>query len=285
MYRSIVFFGLIFMLLTGLLVSSCKKDDNSYNSYNDVIDATQDYVNGQQMMVLILNTYFKSISDSLLLETGRSHIDGASVYLKDGSPDTLLIRYPDWGTNDGYGHWRSGDIKVCLGQGFLNPEVPNQFRFDGFRYDKDSLRVDSLFVQYLGDVDAQSDLFHVFSDTIRHIFLDSSGTSKFWMKQSFIRYKDPSSEYHTALDRFDISGLIGGISRAGMNYSTEIPEDPALYNQFNCSFLKQGPLTIDFADTTQQGIIYFSKVDTCANQYVVEFDGNPFPALIYTHDW
>jgi hypothetical protein len=238
------------------------------------------------MMVLILNTYFKSVSDSLLLATGRSNIDGAVVYLIDGNPDTLLIRYPDWGTDDGYGHWRSGDIKISYDQVLLNPDAPSQFRFINFQYDKDTLRVDSLLVQYVGGVNAQSDLFHVFSDTIRQIFRDTSGISKFWMKQSFLRFKDASSVYHSPLDRFEISGLIEGKAREGLQYTTEVQEDTlALINQFDCFFLKQGPVSITFPENSVVGIIYFSEADTCANQYIAEFDGSPFPAPIYTRDW
>lgn len=285
MSKSVVLLALSFVLLGGLFFSSCKKDDNSYHSYHSNLDASRDYVIGQQMMVLILNTYFKSVTDSLLLATGRSDIDGAAVYLKEGISDTLLIRYPAWGTSDGYGHWRSGEIKVFENQGFQNPSGPNQFKFVNFHYDKDTLYVDSLYVQYLGDVNAQSDLFHVFSDTIRQVFSDTSGINKFWMQQSFLRYKDASSEYHSPLDRFEISGLLSGISREGVQYSTDTPEDPSILNQFDCSFLKQGPVNITFADTAYNGTVYFSKADTCANQYVAEFDGNPFPAPIYVRNW
>ena len=285
MSRFVIFFLLLFVLLNGLFFSSCKKDDNTYHSYNPSIAATKDYVVGQQMMVLILNTYFKSITDSLLLATGRSDIDGAAVYLHGWNSDTLLIRYPSWGAHDGYGHWRSGDIKVCVDQGILIPDVINQFRFVDFMYDKDTLRVDSLYVQYLGTVDAQSDMFHVYSDTIRQVFSDSSGTHKFWIQQSFLRFKDVASEFHMPLDRFEISGVFQGVSREGMSYSTNTPEDPALLNQFDCSFLKQGPVSIVFSDTTNTGSVYFSEADSCTNQYVFEFDGNPFPAPVYVRKW
>jgi hypothetical protein len=278
---SIVF---LCVFVVAIFFSSCKKDENSYYSYNSGIDAAKDYVVGQQMMALLLNTYFKSISDSLLLETGRSNIDGAAVYLKDGNPDTLLIRYPVWGTNDGYGHWRSGDIKVCAEDGFFNPSADYRFRFIDFLYDKDTLRVDSLSVQYM-EKDGPNDLFSVYSDTICQIFSDSSGVSKFWMNQSFLRIKDPSSVYYTLLDKFEISGSIEGVSRDGVHYQTKIVTDSTLLSQYNCSFLKQGPLSISFRDLPYDGTIHFSKADTCANQYVAELDGSPFPAPIYTHVW
>ncbi len=286
MPRSVVSVALSFVFIVGLFISSCKKDDNSYYSYNTGIDATKDYVIGQQMMVLILNTYFKSISDSLLLNTGHNNnIDGANVYLKSGVNDTLIIRYPWWGTDDGYDHYRAGEIKVCANEGFLNPGESYYLDFTNFMYDKDTLRVDSLNIIYLGKVNGQSDLFHIHSDSIFQIFSDSSGVNTFKMQQSFLRFEDPSSDYYTLDDKFEISGLFGGISREGVAYNTDISEEQALLNQFNCSFLKQGPIPILFSDTINNGTIYFSEADTCANQYVVEFDGNPFPAPIYTKDW
>lgn len=284
MSRLILTSVFLFVFLTGLLFSSCKKDDNSYYSYNTGIAATNDYVIGQQMMVLILNTYFKSISDSLLLATGRSDVDGAAVYIKNGAADTLLIRYPVWGTDDGYGHWRAGEIKVCTEDGFFNPSTDYRFYFVDFFYDKDTLRVDNLSMQYMGK-DGSNDLFSVYSDTILQIFSDSSGVNEFWINQSFLRYKDPSSIYYTLQDKFEVSGSFEGISIGGVNYHTEIFPDSALLNQYDCSFLKQGPCAINFGDFPYRGSVYFSEADTCANQYVVEFDGNPFPAPIYLRDW
>jgi hypothetical protein len=286
MSKSVVFLTLTIILLSGLFVSSCKKNENTYQNYNITIAATKDYVIGQHMMVLILNTYFKSITDSLLLATGRSDIDGAAVYLKGWDPDTLLIRYPYWGAEDGYGHWRSGDIKVCAEQGFLNTASVNHFSFINFMYDKDTLRVDSLFVHYLGSNGAQGDLFDVSSGVIRQIFSDASGTNTFWMKQLFVRYKDATSPFHTSYDLFEISGLFEGEAREGVNYTTEIMADTAaVLNQFDCPFLKQGPVNMAFRDLPVRGLVYFSASDTCANQYVAEFDGNPFPAPIYERKW
>jgi hypothetical protein len=285
MSRSVVYLLLLVALLNGLLFSSCKKDENTYRSYNPSIDAAHDYVIGQQMMVLILNTYYKSITDSLLLTTGRSNIDGAAVYLQEWNPDTLLIRYPSWGAHDGYGHWRAGEIKVCVDQGFLIPAAINQFCFVDFQYDKDTLRVDSLYVQYVGVVNAQSERFRVYSDTIRQVFSDSSGVNKFWMQQSFLMFKDTASDFHKLLNTFEISGVFQGIARGGVSYSTNTPEEPALLNQLDCSFLKQGPVSITFTDTTNTGLVYFSEADSCSNQYIFEFDGNPFPAPIYVRKW
>jgi len=284
MSRYLASIAFLCVFVVAIFFSSCKKDKNSYYSYNSGIDAAKDYVVGQQMMVLLLNTYFKSISDSLLLATGRSNIDGAAIYLKTGESDTLLIRYPVWGAYDGYGHWRSGDIKVCADQGFLNPSTAYPFYFIDFFYDKDTLRVDNLVLNYHGK-QGQDDLFSVFSDTIHQVFSDSSGLSKFWMNQSFLRIKDPSSVYYTLLDKFEISGSIEGISRDAVHYQTKIVTDSTLLSQYNCSFLKQGPLSISFRDLPYNGTIHFSKADTCSNQYIAEFDGSPFPAPIYTRYW
>lgn len=271
------------VIITALFISSCT-DDNTYFSYNQEVAATNDYVIGQQMMVLILNTYFKSISDSLLLATGKSNIDGASIFYNGGEFDTLLIRYPVWGNDDGYDHWRTGDIKVLTKQGFFNTEANYEFRFDGFFYDKDTLLVDSLTLRYMG-TNGQNDVFTVSSDTIWQIFSDTSGESRFWMQQSFQRFKDVSSVYHTPLDSFQIFGRFNGIARNKVLYATETAEGLALLNQFDCSFLKEGPVSISFEGVPYGGAVYFSDADTCVNQYVAELDGNPFPNYIYTHDW
>jgi len=271
------------VIITAMLISSCQ-DNNTYFSYDQEVAATNDYVIGQQMMVLIMNTYFKSIADSLLLATGKSHIDGASIFYTGGEFDTLLIRYPVWGNDDGYDHWRAGDISVSTNQGFFNTETIYKFKFDGFFYDKDTLLVDSLTLRYVG-MNGQNDIFTVSSDTIWQIFSDTSGKNRFWMQQSFQRFKDVSSAYHTPLDSFQIYGGFNGLSRNKVHYATETMETVPFLNQFDCAFLKKGPASISFEGVPYGGAVYFSDSDTCANQYIAELDGNPFPNFIYTHDW
>lgn len=286
MTRSIFIKNLTVIAVTILLLffASCK-DNNTYFSYNKEVTAANDYVIGQQMMVLILNTYFKSISDSLLLATGKSHIDGANIYYGGAEFDTLLIRYPIWGTDDGYGHWRSGDIRISTQQGFLNTETPGLLSFVDFRYDKDTLRAKNFYIHYLGSQASQSDKFHISSDSISLIYSDTNGVSIYKMQQSILRLKNSNDDYYTLEDQFEISNLFSGISREGISYHTETSMEQPLLNQFDCAFLKQGPVAISFDEVSYEAYVYFSDADTCANQYVAELDGNPFPNVIYTHDW
>ncbi len=275
--------ALLIFLAFGLLFTACK-DNNTYISYNREIDATNDYVTGQQTIVLLLNTYFKSISDSLLLADGQNTIDGANVSYNGGADDTLFIRYPSWGTDDGYGHWRAGVIKVTTKQGFFTTAANYRFIFSGFTYDKDTLRVDSMFMQYLGRTDG-NDLFSVVADTVYQIFIDSSGIHSFSMEQSFLRIKDGTSVYHTPFDRFEIDGKIEGTSRDGVRYTSVVAGDQLLLSQLDCPFLKQGFVSISYNEVFYEAMVYFSDTDTCANQYVAEIDGNPFPHPIYTKKW
>ncbi|MCF6342735.1 MAG: hypothetical protein L3J31_08030, partial [Bacteroidales bacterium] len=219
------------------------------------------------------------------LFTGHSNIDGANVSFGGAESDTLFIHYPAWGADDGYGHWRSGDIKVSTGQGFFEPSSIVRFHFIDFFYDKDTLHIDSLQVQFLGQPDGQNGLFSVSSDTIHRIFSDTSGVNRFWMQQSFLRLKDASSPYHTPLDKFAISGWLNGESGEGVCYFTETSEEQPLLNQLNCTFLKQGSVAISFSSLNYEGNIYFSDPDTCENQYVVIFDESPFPYPIYARNW
>lgn len=278
--KNLTVLAVIIMLL---FVTSCK-DDNTYFSYDQEVVATNDYVIGQQMMILILNTYFKSISDSLLLATGKSQIDGASIYYNGSEFDTLIIHYPIWGNDDGYDHWRAGDIRVSTNQGFLNIEEPSLVSFIDFRYDKDTLRTKDLYIQYMGEYDSQSDLFHIYSDSISLIYSDTSGVSVYNMQQAILRFKDSSGDYYAPDDRFEISNLFSGVSKEGVIYQTETSLEQPLINQFDCAFLKKGPVSISFEGITYSGAVYFSELDTCVNQYVAELDGNPFPNVINTHD-
>lgn len=75
-----------------MVFSSCGKENQQIN-YNTGVLASQEYVQSQQMMNLILNTYFKSITDSLLIVAHESEIDGAYVTYAETPEEKLVIEY------------------------------------------------------------------------------------------------------------------------------------------------------------------------------------------------
>ena len=135
-------------LLVAVISVSCKKQ-NTYIDYNPAITASKEFVSNQQMMAQILNTYFKSLTDSTLWADGYAEIDGAGVSIKYSPVLMMEFQYNVWGNYDGYGHFRMGAIEAIPETDFIQPDALVNFDFIGFLYDKDTLNVDKMTVQHL----------------------------------------------------------------------------------------------------------------------------------------
>jgi hypothetical protein len=268
---------LLMVILGLLIVSACKKNQNSYVSYQRGVDAAQHFVFTQQMMTQLMSTYLKSLTDSALFATGATDIDGAKVLYTDDAVKRLYFEYPPWGSADGYGHWRAGAYEALTEQDFREKDALIRFSFYDFSWDKDTLTFDSLALRNLGKLDGTNEHFHFESNQIRVDYELSDDSSYFWLDEYFKRVKDPSTVYTSPEDSFDIWGELSGITVYGVNYTTEINEDSAMINSFSCNWLKLGPTTVVAENFGYPSYVHFSHPDSCLNNYLIEINGNPFP--------
>ncbi len=268
----------LLMALAVILVmfSSCGKE-NQQIDYNVGVLASQEYVQSQQMMDLLLNTYFKSITDSLLIVDYSSSVDGATVTYRNTPGETIIINYPLWGCEDECGHNRAGKITAVAHPGFYDSLAVINLSFDEFRYDGDTLLVNGFTITNKGKTDGLNDAYAVKAQSVQRIYADTmGGGTHFSMDQIFVREKDPATIYHSTKDRFMISGTIKGVSSTGYSYMAHVETEGYILDQFSCNWAKLGPALLSLESQVYSTFILFPGADTCANRYVVDIEGNSF---------
>ena len=77
-----------YLIAIAIILSSCGKE-NQQIDYNTGVLASQEYVQSQLMMNLLLNTYFKSITDSVLIVDHHAEVDGAIVTYSETPEERL----------------------------------------------------------------------------------------------------------------------------------------------------------------------------------------------------
>jgi len=265
----------LLLLLLSFLISSCSKK-NQQIDYNIGVLASQEYVQSQQMMDLVLNTYFKSITDSLLIFDYSSSIDGGIINYYEDPEERIVIEYPWWGCDDLCGHNRSGKITAFPDPGFYDSLAVIRFEFDDFKYDGDTIYVSDMTITNLGKLDGANESYSIKAQSVQRIYAYEPGGTSFKMDQTFIRHKDPSSIYHLPKDQFNISGKTDGISSGNENYTANLNKEEYLINQFSCTWAKRGPATLSLDSHPYEAFILFPGADTCMNTYLVDIEGNSF---------
>jgi len=267
------------ILLLGVLIISliaCQKK-NTRIDYNHGINAGRTYVAAQQMMTQLLNTYFKSLTDSVLIETGESQIDGAAIYYNNAPEESILIKYPIWGNDDGYGHWRINSYTAIPRTDFADPEVTVDITFSDFLYDKDTLIVKNLVVNALGKTDGVNDHYNVSADHVEIIYRDTTGMMSFDFDQQYVLHKDKGTIYTSPDDYFMIGGTMKGITKGMLSFHSEINADSVVMDSYSCTWLKAGIITVETTPFTYYSYVNFPKQDTCFNEYAIVINGDPFP--------
>lgn len=246
--------------------SSCHKKNTSFD-YNEVIETVSDYVESQQMTDLLLNTYFKSISDSILLADGSAVIDGADVSLTL-NPAKIIIEYPVWGKDDGYGHYRKGVYEATTETSFFDSLAIINFTFSNFSYDFDSVSVGDLTIINNG-ISEGNYLFEVVASDIYRNFHDTTGQLLYNVQQDFIRFKYNSSPYYSENDYFNISGNLTGIARNGKAFNSIIQDTSSLKTTFSCRWLDDGTSDVELPDFIYNANTNFMNDGGCLNQYSI----------------
>jgi len=260
-----------------LLFFGCKKNENTRFDYNKGIEASNSFVEAQQMMVQLLNTYFKSLTDSILITDGMSKIDKADVIYYTEPEERILIKYPDWGVIDSYGHRRTNSYEAIPRTSFSDPDVVVDIVFNNFFYDFDTLTVQNMVVEHGGKLDGENDHFYTSADRVYRIYADTTGVLSFNFDQLFVRYKDNASEFTSLSDKFVISGEMVGVTKSNLSFSANIDSDTAIQFNLDCNYMKYGPATVAAERFTALSYVHFPEPDSCLNEYLILINENPFP--------
>jgi len=263
----LMFSGIIF--LTTFLSTSCHKENTSFN-YNQAIETVGSYVEAQQMTDLLLNTYFKSITDSTLLASGESVIDGANVTFTV-NPTKIIINYP-FNKADGYGHYRNGIYEAISETGFLDSADIIKLSFKNFYYDNDSLNINNITIINKGKNSNNNSVYSIFGAQLYRGSSDTTGSTSYIMyqlQQEFILHKDALSAYHTQNDYFEISGDLMGIARNTFTFNTSIADTNLLINAYNCNWIVGGISNILLPEFIYNSVADFSIDGDCINMYSI----------------
>ena len=266
--------SLLFVLAITLVTSSCHKENTSFD-YNQVVETVSDYVEAQQMTNLLISTYFKAITDSILLTNGASEIDGAFVSFIDSSRK-IVIEYPSWGKDDGYGHYRKGIYEASTESNFFDSLAVIIFTFHNFYYDDDSISVEEFTLENLGATTNHNYLFNVSATDILRKFHDTTGYIKYNTQQNYVRIKDPSSLYYTNNDYFEISGNLSGLARNGTTFNSTTNDTSNLIDYLSCQWIKGGVTEVDLPEFIYNASVDFNNEGECKNQYLITINETLF---------
>lgn len=263
---------LIGILLTAL---SCKENNNSMIDYSYGVAISSDYASAQHLSISIANTYFKCIYDSTLINTGMATIDEAEVEYYPDSLFQLKIIYPEWGTDDGYGNWRQGEIHIKADGGFFNENEDVDFYFKDFYFTKDTITAHNYSIKYLGD-----NSFQMQSDSVCRIIEDTTGIIVFSSQQYFNIILNANK---TKLEHLVVTGLLEGKSVEGFRFATTTKE--SIFSDLTCNWMKLGDVEILFDGVDYPGNVFFSDSSVCDNRYNLVIDDVDFPSKIQKPKW
>jgi hypothetical protein len=280
--KKLVFKFLSIALFFGIIVvgGACRKDENTMINYHYGVGVTSDYVNVQHLSISIANTYFRAIYDTTLMNNGETSIDGATVNYFPDSTYKMKIIYPFWGSDDGYGNWRKGEIYIQADGGFFDENKNAKFTFQNFSFAKDTVVAHDYSIKYLGKDDG-NDKFQMNSNGVKRIMEDTTGAILFNSFQNFTVIL--STENQFVPEKLLISGLMNGTTRSGGKFESSINSN--VISDLHCNWMKEGEVEIAYDSVAFTGMVVFSDEIDCKNWYNLVIDGIDFPSSIEKPKW
>lgn len=271
------------VLITVVLFSlSCKKENiNTSINYNYGVEISSDYASVQHLLINLSSTYFKVIYDTILFTEGHNKIDEAIVSYYPDSTYQIVIYYPYWGSDDGYGNWRQGDILIKADSGVFNTDYPSEIFFSSFNSDKDTIRADSYKYKYLGENNGTANFSMEVVNGSR-LFEDTTGIIKF--DASFNISIDLGLNNGKIIPgTLYFSGDLSGSSRKGNGFQSETQE--SIISDLSCNWMKGGMVNVNFSGVDYTGTVVYSDPALCENWYNLEINDISFPSKIIKPKW
>lgn len=263
---------LTFLLLTGIY--SCK-DDESDIDFNPNVLSAKDYISAEDALFEIVNTFYKGINDTLVIENHYGYIDNCGI---SWYPEDSLMMYSFGETNR-----MCQDGKFRRGSFFA--------RFSGDKWDDgvaatlttDQLLVDDSLVEaqmVFTKNGLNADNMMEFSLDVQYCKIRLDDTTKFYpvtISAGFImEWAEGSAtpEIHED-DIYLVSGTASGSSSDGYVFSVMIQEP--LVNPIDCFWIYSGISRIDVPEgEVTTGTIDYIPEDGCFNKMNFYFNDNLF---------
>ena len=268
-----------------LLLQSCKKTPkNTQTDYKLDLETIKDAQYMQQFSNQFMLTFFKSIYDSTLINTGQAKIDSADASLKNEN-DTLKIRIEYWSSQehlwhhiDSYHHYRTGTYTFAADSLFLENDTGdvNILTERTFYFDSLQVNIRNIHISKTGLSSRGNQTFKAIFDGM---VMDGTYAGKFTYQYSatysYELFKDNSTPYVSDDDYFLFSGNIAGNTVTGINYQTQIDADTSRYKiDFQCKYTIEGKSVINMESDempTNQALLDYISDDGCANYFEITF--------------
>ena len=275
MVKKIAFFPALLILLN---LFSCKENTSEID-YNPIVRSSKDYVQAEDGIFEILNSFFKGIHDTTVLNTSYNYIDACDVlYYESG--DSMQFSY---GEVDRYcqdGKFRRGLFMA---------------KFSGQVFDEGvtaHLYTDQLIVDFF-PVEATIDIVNLGLNSSNLPEYSVKVTSSSFMNPDTSRVRDielitdyilewfqgsatPSTHED---DTYMVSGSSSGISSDNYSFSVIILEP--LCNYIDCNWITCGTSQITVADADYPtGVVDYLLEDNCNNLIYFYINNNLFYDVI-----
>lgn len=265
---------LLLLLLPILWLNSCK---NKYTEvdYNPNVSSSKDYIRAEDAILEIVNSFFKGIHDTLVINNSYGYIDACDVSYFPAE-NSMTFGYGDMNRFCQDNKFRRGLFNVTFsGQVFLEGVTANIIT--------DSLFVDDFLIeaameiQNLGINDNNlpeyslkviSSLIMLPDTTKKNGVNLSTDFQMVWAEGSLT---PPIHED----DIYLISGTASGVSSDGFEFSVDVKEP--LTDYLDCFWISQGidQITVPSAEFPTGDIDYIME-DGCYNQFYFYFNDNLF---------
>ncbi len=274
-------------LLLGLflMVQSCKKTpENTQTDFKQDMAVVSDAQFLQQFANQFMLTFFKTIYDSTLINTGLSKVDTAKVMLNQ-VPDTLEIKVEYWYENennhwhhyDGYGHFRMGTFTYVMDTTFLvsttgscSIMVDKLFYFDSLPTNIQNISIEKTGLSAAGN--------QTFKATFNNMVMSGTYTGKktrtFSATFNYELFKDATTLYSSPDDYFLFTGNIQGNTTSDYTFNIAIPDTSRYKIDYNCRYTIEGKsnVTISGGPVFSDNILMdYITEDGCANFYQITF--------------
>jgi len=267
--------NIILILIILLTVAACKKGSIETN-YNPSLQVANNQVIAERAYSQVFNIFFMVVSDSVLKATGSNNIFGAQCSYQDTNGIVYIIDYLDYYTSCPDGKVRKGKIIASLNKEFSEVGAIASMSFSN--YVVDDLKLDgdntisnsglSMSMLQMYEYEVPSATLTLY-DTVSHGNFHWESSKVF----TWIEGMGTLADYED--DVFEITGTANGSDLSNVVYSAYI--DEPLGNYFNCRWIRTGKTNISTPGLdVKSGYIDYIGEDTCTNQVIYYFNGNPF---------
>ncbi len=265
---------LLLSLIIIFAMISCKKGSIETN-YNPSLNVANNQVIAERAYSQIFNIFFMVVSDSLLKQTGSNKIFGAECTCQDTNGIVYVIDYLPYYTSCPDGKVRKGVITATLDKNFSEEGAIATLSFSNYVVDDLKLDGDNT-ISYTGiSTGLQTYEHDIASATLTFYDTVSHGSYSWASSKVFTWTEGATTPGNYEDDVFEIAGSSSGSDLYGVEFATITDED--LGDYFSCRWIRTGRTYISTPGLdVQYGYIDYIGEDTCTNQVIYYFNGNPF---------